>query len=251
MVVQLGEGTAKGEGWASISLLSRRLSGMGLGCLNLQLGLVLMAKAPTLSLTRSKSESLGDRAASSCTEGEESLLLLSLSPFLLRSRGTESESVVGVSQELLSDSTDLECELLRFFSFRLLANTPSWGELRPILESRGRSEGRGSLALCGVVGEEQLEARARGENRPFHGSAVRGVPRVGVDSRPSLVLGMGVGSSRGVLIESKSRGDLRAARQPDISWNSRNFGVLMDSFGVERLSLFGDIRLPSLIAGIS
>jgi len=66
------------------------------------------------------------------------------------------------------------------------------------------------------VGEEQLEAKAMGENKPFHGSAVRGVPRVGVERRPS-VLGMGVGSNRGVLIESRSLGDLMAAKHPDIS----------------------------------
>jgi len=147
MVVQLGDGTARGEGWASTSLLSLIFSGRGLGCLNFQLGLVLMAKAPTLSLTLSRSERRGEASASSCTEGEESLLLLSLSPFLLRSRGTESESVVGVSQELLSDSTEREWELFKFFSFLRLARTPSCGELSPMLESRGRSEGRVSLVL--------------------------------------------------------------------------------------------------------
>lgn len=129
MVVQLGDGTARGEGCATTSLLlSRRLSGRRLGSLNFQLGLVLMAKAPNLSRARSISErrcgeSKGN--GSSCTEGDESLRLRSRSPFLLRSRGTESESVVGVSHELLSDSTEREWLLLRFFSFRRLASTPS------------------------------------------------------------------------------------------------------------------------------
>ena len=119
-----------------------------------------------------------------------------------------------------------------------------------MLESSGRSEGRGSLLLprFGVVGEEQLEAMARGEKRLFHGSAVRGVPKVGVESRPSLV-GKGVGSSKGVLIESRSRGDLRAARQPAMSWNSRNFGVLGNSLGVVRQSWLGEKTVPSLMAG--
>lgn len=177
-----------------------------------------MAKAPTRSRTRSRSERRGETRCSSGAGGEESLLLLSRSLFLLRSRGTESESVVGVSHELLSDSTERECELFRFFSFRRLASTPSWGELRPMFDSRGRSDGLGSLPppRVGVVGEEQLDARASGEVPSVkmfcQGSAVRGVPSVGVDNSGSLE-----GSGSGVLIESRSRGDLREAKQPDIS----------------------------------
>lgn len=241
---QLGLGIARGEGCAITSF----------GCLNFQLGLVLMANAPTRSLTRSRSDRRGDIIGSSGAGGDESLLLRSLSVFLLRSRGNESESVVGVSQELLSDSTDRECELFRFFSFRRLASTPSWGELNPMFDSSGRSEGLGSLLpppLVGVVGDEQLEARAKGElptprvKMFCQGSAVRGVPSVGVDKR-----GSPLGNGSGVLIESTSLGDLREARQLDISWNSRNLGVLSDSLGVVRQSWLGENTGPSLMAAL-
>merc|ERR1719422_1725415 len=172
--------------------------------------------------------------------------------FLLRSRGMSvaAPSVVGVSQLLLSDSTLRECELLRFFNFRRLAMNPLSGELRPMLESRGRSAGRGQSRAVKPLsrGELQLLWRLMGEKRPQ--SAVRGVVRVGVESRPSP-WGTGVVRGSGVFSESKSLkslGDLRAARPPVISLNSLNFGVLRDSFGVVRMSLLGDIRLASLMA---
>lgn len=224
------------------SLLLNFRSGKCFGCLN-HLGLEILT-SPTLSRVRTVSRSLVVEL------GDMFCVLWSRSwhVFLLRSRGMSvaAPSVVGVSQLLLSDSTLRECELLRFFNFRRLAMNPLSGELRPMLESRGRSAGRGQSRAVRPLsrGELQLLWRLMGEKRPQ--SAVRGVVRVGVDRRPpASPSGWGVVRARGVLSESTSRGDRRALRPAAISeLNSRNLGVLRDScLGVVRMSVVGDIIL--------
>jgi len=125
--------------------------------------------------------------------------------------------VVGVSQLLESDSRDLELVEWSFVSFRRLARTPSHGELRPILESRGKSFG-GSRGVEGV-----WPPGVKGENNwpeSFQKSQVFGVVRVGVDRRSSIPT-LGVVNTLGVLRESKScgyRGDRTDVSPPLISW---------------------------------
>jgi hypothetical protein len=157
------------------------------------------------------------------------------------SLGRDSFSVVGVSQLLESDSSERELVECNFVSFLRFARTPSQGELSPILESRGRSEG-GSL---GVEGELPALVNSTGENNwpgSFQKSDVLGVVSVGVDNMSSTPT-FGVVNTFGVLRESKScpnLGDLRADSPPFVSPNI--FGVLRDSFGVVNMSVGASVR---------
>ena len=149
--------------------------------------------------------------------------VLLLLPVVVRSLGLFCE--VGVSQELESELTELDEVACCVLNLRLFARRPSWGDLRPMSESMGRSLGgfrgvaEGEAAPPGEV-TERFSGEKEVSGRVSPGSGGRVEEEFEMGGQRSDVLGV---VNTGVISMSSaaspfSRGDLEAVAAAAPDW---------------------------------